>query len=112
MDHHIVQHSGRGKNKAIIKGESSSGGAASPTAFLIAYGDFGIVSAGECVVIGDAIGKYISRHISVSFFQYCKPLLFSGGQVVCHVGLPFCIIKVFFQQLVMVGCRNVEKPVF
>lgn len=89
MDNHIIQYPGRGENKSVIEGESSTGGTASPTAFLVAYGDFGIASAGEPVVIGNAIGKQISRHISVSFFQYFKPPLLRGGQVMYHMGLPF-----------------------
>ena len=57
MDNYIIQYPGRGKDKPIIKGESTAGGAAPPTAFLVAYGDFGIISAGKPVVIGYASGK-------------------------------------------------------
>ena len=80
VNNNIVQYSGGSENKPIVKGQSSTGGAASPAAFLISYGYRGVASSSKPVVEFNSLCKADTGSIPITLFKYVKTLLLSGRE--------------------------------
>ena len=69
VDNDVVQNGRRRQHKPPVKGERSTGAAASPTGFLIPYRDTVIGSAGELSEISDPFRKVFPGGGNVSLCQ-------------------------------------------
>ncbi len=80
MDHHIVEDLWRSEDQAVIEGECPSGGTASPTAFLVAYGDGGIITSGQLMIVCNSLGKKVAGRVAVAPLQGLEAFDFCFGQ--------------------------------